>query len=169
MDSDLLTNLGDLIEAALGMIEGVIWIVIIAAGFLLNRRKQKRAPSPSTPAPGQGSTGTYRERRPIDPANQPGFGTAYAGSESVPSPYATNPPRAGGEIQAELDRRMNRSGSGSPTNANPDEPLSFGSLFDERDEPPPEQREQTKWGFDDSEWGSSFGPKRSSEPTITQG
>lgn len=51
-----------------------------------------------------------------------------------------------------------------------DDPLQYGSIFDERDTQRREEpREATKWGFDEAEWGSSFGPKRSSESKITKG
>ncbi len=51
-----------------------------------------------------------------------------------------------------------------------DDPLQYGSILDQQDDQRrDEPREATKWGFDEGEWGSSFGPKRSSEPTITKG
>jgi hypothetical protein len=40
--------------------------------------------------------------------------------------------------------------------------LRWGSAFDQ-------EREQTKWGFDETEWSSGFGPKKDTEPKITVG
>ncbi len=58
----------------------------------------------------------------------------------------------------------------TPDRSSADDPLQYGSIFDQRDDVRrDEPREATKWGFDEGEWGSSFGPKRSSEPTITKG
>ena len=57
-----------------------------------------------------------------------------------------------------------------------DDALKWGSVFDDKDGGRlrwgsvfDAQREPTKWGFDDTEWGAGFGPKRNSEPTITVG
>lgn len=134
MDIDFPDNPGDLARAALGLIDILIWPVVALAGLFFSRRNRKEPASTPPLSPKEESTGTYRERAPIDPGTQPGFGSTF----STPGP----------------DRSTS------------DDPLAFGSVFDE----PREQRiEQTKWGFDEAEWGSSFGPKKSSEPTISQG
>lgn len=142
MDIDFPDNAGDLVRGALGLIDNLIWFVVIAAGFLLSRRKQKQPAARPIPSSGDGWSGGYRERTPIDPGTQPGFGSTFSTPE--------------------------------PERSTSDDPLAFGSLFDDSSEQRTEQRpgqrvEQTKWGFDETEWGSSFGPKKSSEPTITQG
>jgi hypothetical protein len=43
---------------------------------------------------------------------------------------------------------------------------SRGSLFDDEGEDRDSQWGKTKYGFDDSEWGSTFGERKSSEPII---
>jgi len=43
-----------------------------------------------------------------------------------------------------------------------DHALQWGSAFDH-------ERERTKWGWDDAEWGSGFATKKDSEPRITVG
>jgi hypothetical protein len=59
-----------------------------------------------------------------------------------------------------------------------DEALEWGSAFSERDELGEKlkwgsafdaEREETRWGFDETDWGSGFGPKKQSEPKITVG
>lgn len=171
MDSDFGRKLGDLIEAALGMIEGVIWIIIVASGFLLSRRKQKRPSPKPMPASRDAWSGGYRERAPIDPGNQPGFGSTFSVPDSDRS--SSDDPLSYRE-RVPIDPGT-QPGFGStfsaprPDRSESDDPLSFGSLFDQPDEQrtgrPPER---TKWGFDETEWGSSFGPKKTSEPKITR-
>ena len=99
MDIDFPDNPGDLARTAFGLIDNLVWLVVIAAGFLLNRRTRKQAPSSPAPSPGDAWSGGYRERTPIDPGTQPGFGSTF----STPGP----------------DRSTS------------DDPLAFGSLFDE--------------------------------------
>lgn len=144
MDIDLPDNPGDLLRSAIGFIDNFIWLIVIGVGLLISRFRPKQPEPTPAPATGDAWSGGYRERAPIDAETQPGFGSAF----STPN--------------------ADRSPSGDP--------LQYGSIFDEplnqddqqdrrRDEP----RDATKWGFDEGEWGSSFGPKRSSEPTITKG
>lgn len=140
MDIDLPDSPAELARAALGFIDNFIWLIVVGVGLLITRFRPKQPEPTAVPSREDAWSGGYRERAPIDAGTQPGFGSAY----STP------------------DR--DRSSSGDP--------LQYGSIFDEhvdqgdrRDKP----RDATKWGFDESEWGSAFGPKRSSEPTITKG
>jgi hypothetical protein len=59
-----------------------------------------------------------------------------------------------------------------------DEALEWGSAFSKRGEDGEalkwssafdEDRQESKWGFDETEWGGGFGPKKQSEPKITVG
>lgn len=142
MDIDLPDNAGDLLRSALGFIDNFIWLIVVGAGFLLSRFRSKQPESTPAPASGDAWSGGYRVRAPIDANTQPGFGSTFSTPVS------------------------DRSSS--------DDPLQYGSIFDQQDDQQrdgqrDEPREATKWGFDEGEWSSSFGPKRSSEPTITKG
>ena len=101
----------------------------------------------------------FRPKQP-QPTPEPAKGAAWSGGYRERAPIDANTQPGFGSAFA----------TPAPDRSPSDDPLRYGSIFDERDTRRREEpREATKWGFDEEEWGSSFGPKRSSEPTITKG
>ena len=101
----------------------------------------------------------FRPKQP-EPTPEPAKGAAWSGGyrERAPIDADTQPGFGSAFSTPARDRTSS------------DDPLAFGSLFDEsREQRTGQPAQQTKWGFDETEWGSSFGPKKSSEPKITKG
>ena len=142
MSSDLTDSIADALTRALEIIGGlgiIVPLILFGVVNLLGRRKKSKPSVASKPAP-----------------------PAARGQQAQPFPYG--PP-----AWMEMDTPpLSSSGKGQwgstyhDKSATRAEPIRWGSAFGN-------EREQTKWGFDDSEWGSAFGPKKDDEPTITIG
>lgn len=135
-----------------------IGIFLLATIFGRDKKKEQRAPArPQGKPAGQPATG---------PVAMPTFD--IPGGPFMPVPAAGTPrPRR---------PREEPSPWGSAFERDEEKALRWGSVFDD-----PEggklkwgsafdgERERTKWGFDDAEWGSAFGPKKHADPKITVG
>lgn len=151
MSSDFLDRIEGIADIAGQLLIGGIWILVALFGFLASirdkakKRKQSgQSPmsSPSRPRPQASPPSPYAPAS----ASGPAHGTLYTPVE---------------EAQASTDRRRDAREDAQPTYGSHDKAV-WGSVFDE-------PGEQSKWGFEESEWGSAFGPKKDSEPTISQG
>jgi hypothetical protein len=165
----------DIIERIIALVSGLGFVLPIAIFALVNlfsrrnkaqpERPQDRGRRAPTPSPSR------REPRPtMQPMPSFPNGPVTWAGPVAPTPEPA-PPRS-------------RSGWGSTFDANDasrdDRALQWGSAFDDNDAEKRDhalqwgsafesERERTKWGWDEQEWGSGFGPKRDSEPRITVG
>lgn len=153
MSPDLLDRIEGLGDIAGSLLTGGIWILVALFGvFASMRDKAKKrnqrglpassAPSPPRPRPRPAPPSPYAPA----PARGPGHRTLYTETD---------------ETEPSTARRRVAREDAQPTYGSHDKAV-WGSVFDDPGEEP-------KWGFDESEWGSSFGPKKASEPTISQG
>jgi hypothetical protein len=124
--------------------------------------QQEQPARPSMPtAPAPASTPDF----PMGPVTWP----TMSPEVPAPRPQAASAHRDTTQWGSTFDRDDSGSGDslkwGSTfdrNDARDEAPLKWGSVFDN-------QREKTKWGVDNNEWGSGFGPKKESEPKITIG
>jgi hypothetical protein len=141
--SRLLDNLGPILPIA-------IFLLVSLFG-----RGKKKAKSPAAPQPAP-STRTSLPTSPA-PASTPDFPMG-----PVTWPAMSREEAAPRSQPATTRRETTQWGSTFDRDDRDEEPLKWGSVFDN-------QREQTKWGVDENDWGAGFGPKKESEPKITVG
>jgi len=159
-------SIQDAIDWAVRALQGLgtlLPILIFLIFSLFGRGKDKKSrdqPLPSRRASPQ----RQGEPQPQPTVSTPGF---PLGPISLPTMSMTGeaptpgaPSRQwGGAFDRDDDRALRW---GSAFDDGQGGKLKWGSVFDS-------QAEKTKWGFDDTEWGGGFGPKRDSEPTISVG
>jgi len=156
MSLDVLDRLEGIADIAGQLLPVGIWILVALFGFIASMRdKSKRRAEGGQPKPSAPSLPPSREATPPSPpapapVSDPGYGTLYT---SIEEPRSSTDRRR--------DTRREAREDAEPTYGSHDKAV-WRSVFDE-------PGQESKWGFDESEWGSSFGPKKSSEPTITQG
>ncbi|MDQ3541555.1 MAG: hypothetical protein M3440_12805 [Chloroflexota bacterium] len=151
MSPDFLDRIEGIADIVGGLLTGGIWILLALFGFLASmrdkakKRNQGGQPQPSSPSRPRPQAAPPSPYAPA-PASGTGYGTLYSGADDTGTALA---------------RRRDVPEEARPTYGSHDKAV-WGSVFDDPGEEP-------KWGFDESEWGSSFGPKKTSEPTISQG
>lgn len=153
MSPDILDRITEIAEVLIRFVVGSLWVLIVLFSFLASswkRSKQRKQGG----QPGPASTTTVRPSARTAPASP--YTPAPASGPSYGTPYAY-----AGERDAPPARRRESREQTQPTYGSRDKAV-WGSVFDD-------PGEESQWGFDESEWGSSFGPKKNSEPTITQG
>ncbi len=155
MAVDLLDRIDEVAEIGGSLITSGFWL--LAALFsvfmsLRDRAKKRRQGEPGPSTSGQRSLPS------------PGSQT------TLPSPFSPAPSTTPGSSpvlmtsdapEASRMRSRDTRDDAVPVYGSRDKAV-WGSVFDE-------PGERIKWGFDESEWGSSFGPKKDSEPTVSQG
>lgn len=153
MSWDLSDRIDDILKIAAHLLPEAIWVLLALFGFvvsMLNKVKERRQGGqlqPASPSRPQAQSQTARPSPYAPaPASGPVYDTLYTSVE---------------EPRTSTERRRDAREDAKPTYGSHDKAV-WGSVFDDPGEEP-------KWGFDESEWGSSFGPKRNSEPTISQG
>lgn len=144
MDLEFPDSLTDIARIAGHLLPEALWVLIALTGFALsslNRLKQRTGGS-----------------RPAAPSTPSPSRQARSPTPAAPVPFPVGTPlfAPADEPEPAIPRPRQRSSYGSRDKA------VWGSVFDD-------PREEPKWGFDESEWGSSFGQKRTSEPTISRG
>jgi hypothetical protein len=175
MSGDFSELISDAIEWAIRVVSGLGFFLPIAIFAIVNllskkdKEKQKTQPSPSQPAPPQTRPqSTIPEFEPI-PVGL--FTWLDPEPATTPAPASTS-----ARVDRDAPYRHERDDAyrhedsslqwGSAFAANDAEKAGsafrWGSVFDD-------QREQTKWGWDKSEWGGDYAHKRDSEPKITVG
>lgn len=145
MSPDLLDRIADF---ASQLLPAGIWILVALFGFLASMRdKAKTRKQGGQVEPSQQSRPRPQSRpaTPSPSAPAPPSGPSYGTPYTEPSP----------------ERQRATREEAKPTYGSHDKAV-WGSVFDDPGEEP-------RWGFDESEWGSSFGPKKNAEPTISQG
>ncbi len=151
MSPDFLDRIEGIADIVGGLLTGGIWILLALFGFLASmrdkakKRNQGGQPQPSSPSRPRPQAAPPSPYAPA-PASGPSYGTLYTAADDT------------GKAPT---RRRGAPKEARPTYGSHDKAV-WGSVFDDPGEEP-------KWGFDESEWGSSFGPKKTSEPTISQG
>lgn len=165
-----------IVEWVLAVIGGLGFLLPIAIFVLasLFGRLNKFRPGGERPVQRQLTNRPPAERRAPWPTMQP-MPSFPNGPVTWIEPAAPAPPPA---------TPTARSGWGSTFDANDaardDRALQWGSAFDDNDAEKRDhalqwgsafdrERERTKWGWDDAEWGSGFARKKDSEPRITIG
>lgn len=138
MSSEFLDRIDGLADLAGQLLPAGIWILVALFGFIASMRDRSKKRTED----GQPQSPARTSPSPYAPA--PARGSTYGSLSTVPPP----------------EQRRDAPDDAQPTYGSHDKAV-WGSVFDE----PGEDR---KWGFDESEWGSSFGPKKNSEPTISQ-
>lgn len=158
MSLDVLDRFDGVADIAGQLLPAGIWILVALFGFIASMRdKSKRRAEGGQSKPSAPSLPRSRESSPPspyapppEPVGDPGYGTLYT---SVEEPRSSTGRRR--------DARREARENAEPTYGSHDKAV-WRSVFDE-------PGQASKWGFDESEWGSSFGPKKNSEPTISQG
>lgn len=153
MSPDIPDRIAEIAETLIRYAIGSLWVLVVLFSFLASswkrakQRKQGGQPRASTSTSSRPQSPTA-PASPYTPAPAPGsgYGTPYAPA---------------GEPAPAMARRRDAREQTQPTYGSHDKAV-WGSVFDDPGEEP-------KWGFDENEWGSSFGPKKKSEPTISQG
>ncbi len=171
MTFDVSSQVQDAIEWAIRVVSSLGFFLPIAIFAIVNllSRKDKAKSSTARRPPEQPATATPQvepwQRQPEVnpfPFGQP----AWMGMEQAPPPPAASPSRTGFDRDAAYRHEDSSLEWGSAFAANDAEKAGsafrWGSIFDDR-------REQTKWGWDDTEWGGDYAQKRDSEPKITVG
>jgi hypothetical protein len=153
MSWDLPDRIDDILKIATHLLPEAIWVLLALFGFvvsMLNKVKERgqgSQPQPSSPSRPRAQSQTARPSPYVPaPASGPSYGTLYTSVE---------------EPRTSTERRRDAREDAQPTYGSHDKAV-WGSVFDDPGEEP-------KWGFDESEWGSSFGPKKNTEPTISHG
>ncbi len=180
-------QLGEVLEWLASVISSLGFFLPIALILLFNlfgkKDKAKQENHPSGPPRRQSTMTTQRPApqpatpQPSTPQPVPSF--PFDGLPSwmeVETPPTTPAPQRSRTVAP-----TSQWGSGFSERRADDEPLRWGSAFDDNDAAAEDRslkwgsafdqdREKTKWGFDDNHWGSGFAPKkRESEPKITVG
>ncbi len=155
MAVDLLDRIDEVTEIGGSLITGGFWLLaaLFSVFMSLRDRTKKRR---------QGGTDPSTSNQRSLPAPRP--------QTTLPSPFspapATRPDSSpvfttSDAPEASRMRSRDTRDAATPVYGSRDKAV-WGSVFDE-------PGERIKWGFDESEWGSSFGPKKDSEPTVSQG
>ena len=165
MSFDLSDQIREAIDWAIRFISSLGFLILIPIFALINRfsskDKEKRTeqPSSSRPAPPQVEP---RQQTPIPMPAGPFGMFEVLDPEPIPDPAPFR------EVRREDPYRHEDSSLqwGSAFAANDAEragsAFKWGSVFDDA-------REQTRWGWDETEWGGDYARKRDSEPKITIG
>jgi hypothetical protein len=120
---------------------------------------RKLTGSQPQPKPAAGRAAPRRDQAPIP---IPGMAPMTRPARPAPAPADRQWGGAFDRTQQSRDDEALEWGSAFAKRGEDGESLKWGSAFDA-------DREESKWGFDETEWGSSFGPDRKSEPKITVG
>ena len=157
---DLIDRLANFItDLPVGLI---IFILAIAFSFFGGDKKKGTGNPDRVPRQNEAP-------RPAMPSDDP-FGSRK--QESRPDVFSRRKeaPRSGGYTFASDERRAEQERERRQEEVLVFGGLDFGSrgaLFrDDEDDGRDSQWGKTKYGFDDAEWGSTFGDKKSSEPVI---
>ncbi len=183
----------DIIERAIELIGRLGFVLPIAIFALANlfSRNKKQAETPQTQRSRQPSTQSPTPQAPTArPTMQPmpsfGSGPVIRSQPLPPSapPVTSAPPAPAPNRPARPGRSVATSNWGSTFADNDaekrDHALQWGSAFDDNDAEKRDhglqwgsafdhERGRTKWGWDESEWGGGFAPKKDAEPRITIG
>jgi hypothetical protein len=176
----------DIVDWIVRVVSGLGFFLPIAIFFLINlftgdKKKNQKQAAPGTPQR-TGRPTAPQVRPQTEPAPQP----QRPPPETIPFPLdpsmwtapqtASPTPDSRRARQDDPYRRADREDAyrhqddtlqwGSAFAANDREKrasaFKWGSVFDE-------ERERSKWGWDENEWGGGYAPKRDSEPKITVG
>ncbi len=170
----------DIIERILDIASGLGFFLPIAVIILANLFSRKNKTQPAEQQhPQRTTTQSSRPQRTPRPTMQPmpSFPNGPATwMEMGPPPPAPSPPRP-----ASTPARSNWGSAFDDNDAEKrDHALQWGSAFDDNDAEKRDhglqwgsafdhERGRTKWGWDETEWGSGFTKKKDSEPRITIG
>lgn len=162
--------------AGLGFIVPIAFILLFNLFGKKDKDKQQGQP-PARPQRQPQAPASSQPPRPAAPQTAPAFPFGPASWMEM-QPEAERPPQRQAPRKREpthWDSAFDRADSAD------DGKLVWGSAFDDNDAAREDTglqwgsafdnpRERTKWGFDDSKWGSGFAPKtQDSEPKITVG
>jgi len=156
MSLDVLDRFDEIADIAGELLTAGIWILVALFGFIASlrdkskRRDQEGQPEWSAPSLPRSQESSLPDPYAPSPVGDPAYGTLYT---SIDDPQSSTDGRR--------DTREGEDDDPELTYGSRDKAV-WRSVFDE-------PGQESKWGFDESEWGSAFGPNKNSEPTISQG
>jgi len=177
---DVGSQLGELLDWLANAIASLGFFLPIAVILLFNmfgkKDKDKRETQPSAPSRRQATPTQRQQGQPPTPVPGPSFPFGPPSWMEMETAAPAPPPK-----RARTVAPPSQWGSGFSERRDDDGPLRWGSAFDANDAEHADhalkwgsafdnQREKTKFGFDDTQWKSGFASKsKESEPKITVG
>jgi hypothetical protein len=166
VSADLSDQIQDAVDWAIRAISSLGFLlpigIFLIANLVSGRNKAKRKQQPSTPAQTTPPRVEPRQQVPIPVPVGP-FGMFEAFN---PEPIADPAPYREDRRDDPYRHEDSSLQWGSAFAANDAEKagsaFKWGSVFDDA-------REQTRWGWDETEWGGDYAHKRDAEPKITVG
>lgn len=140
MDTDLVDRISHYIEIVLSSLGGSIWLLFLVGAALSNifKRRKNQAAAPTARKPS----------------------TVYSGNTYRSPPQSVQPTQPRPAMATMRDRKTGREPSIWAERPEDDGKLVWESPFEH-------DQSEKKWGFDETEWGSSFDRPKQDEPKIT--